>query len=160
MKFLFICTHNRCRSILAEAITNDLSRGRIQARSAGSQPAGEVHPLSVRYLEKHGFSTSGLTSNSWDEFQSWEPDVVITVCDSAASEPCPVWFGNSIEAHWGLEDPSRIQGNEAEIEEAFSETIENIKSRIERLLAEPFEDFPPEKLGAILNDLGKNNGPV
>src|SRR5690606_2392558 len=86
MKILFICTHNRCRSILAEAITNLMSDGRIVAKSAGSQPAGMIHPLTLRYLHDAGVSTDGLYSKSWDELESFEPDVVITVCDDAAQE--------------------------------------------------------------------------
>ena len=90
MKILYICTHNRCRSILSEAITNHASQGVIEAKSAGSQPVGEVHPLSIKYLAQSGIATSGLTSQSWDEFEAFAPDVVVTVCDSAAGETCPV----------------------------------------------------------------------
>ncbi|MDX2465088.1 MAG: arsenate reductase ArsC, partial [Porticoccus sp.] len=93
MKILYICTHNRCRSILSEAITNHLSNGRIQAKSAGSHPAGEVHPLSIQYLREAGIATADLTSQSWNELETFAPDVVVTVCDSAAGETCPLWFG-------------------------------------------------------------------
>ena len=119
MKILYICTHNRCRSILSEAITNHFASDHIQAKSAGSQPAGEVHPLSLRYLNEAGISTEGLQSQSWDEFEDFKPDVVITVCDSAAGEACPVWFGQSIKMHWGLADPSKLEGTEEEIAAAF-----------------------------------------
>jgi len=92
MKILYICTHNRCRSILCEAITN-ASNGNVEARSAGSQPVGEVHPLSLKYLAERGFSTDGLQSQSWDEFEDYDADLVVTVCDSATGESCPVYFG-------------------------------------------------------------------
>jgi arsenate reductase len=134
MKVLYICTHNRCRSILSEAITNQYSNSKIVAKSAGSQPVGEVHPLSIKYLQEIGISTEGLCSQSWDEFEQFAPDLVVTVCDSAAAETCPVWFGNSLKVHWGLTDPSKLQGSETQIAEAFRATIEQIKHRVEQLV--------------------------
>ena len=145
MKVLYICTHNRCRSILSEAITNQFSDGKvgkkvggkvgtIVAKSAGSQPAGEVHPLSIKYLQEAGISTDGLQSQSWDDFEHFAPDLVVTVCDSAAGETCPVWFGKSLKVHWGLADPSKLQGSETQISEAFRATIEQIKQRVEQLV--------------------------
>jgi len=134
-KFLFICTHNRCRSILSEAITNHLVQGNIIAYSAGSQPVGEVHPLSIKYLQARGISTDGLKSQSWDEFEDVEPDVVITVCDNAANEQCPVWFGNCVKVHWGLPDPSKLEGSEEDIRNAFYAVMDTIESRIQKLLA-------------------------
>lgn len=133
MKVLYICTHNRCRSILSEAITNHLSGGLLEARSAGSQPVGEVHPLSLRYLVEAGISTEGLVSQSWDELESFAPDVVITVCDSAAGESCPVWFGKTLKVHWGLSDPSKLEGSEDELADAFRATIAEISQRVEAL---------------------------
>lgn len=134
MKILFICTHNRCRSIIAEAVTNHIGGERITARSAGSEPAGKVHPLSLKYLEEAGIDAAGLRSQSWDEFEHWHPDVVVTVCDQAAGEQCPVWFGRSVRIHWGLADPSRLAGTEEEIAAAFRQTIALLRSRIQRLL--------------------------
>jgi arsenate reductase len=137
MKVLYICTHNRCRSILSEAITNQVAAskavGKITAKSAGSQPAGEVHPLSIKYLQEAGISTQGLCSQSWDVFEQFAPDLVVTVCDSAASETCPLWFGKSLKVHWGLADPSKLQGSEVQIAEAFRSTIEQIKQRVQQL---------------------------
>jgi len=135
MKILYICTHNRCRSILSEAISNALSKGIIIAKSAGSHPSGNVHPLSLKYLEEAGIVTSGLKSQSWNDFKDFEPDIVITVCDSAAGEVCPVWFGNALKVHWGLDDPSKRMGTEAEIAEAFRATIAIISDRVEKLCA-------------------------
>ncbi len=135
MKILFICTHNRCRSVLSEAITNHLSDGSLQAFSAGSQPVGEVHPLTLKYLQEAGISIDGLASKSWDEFESDQPELVVTVCDSAANEACPVWFGNTIKLHWGLSDPSKIAGSEEDVADAFRSTIKIIHNRINALLA-------------------------
>ena len=142
MKILYICTHNRCRSILSEAITNQFATGKstdsfvgkIIAKSAGSQPVGEVHPLSIKYLQETGISTDGLCSQSWDEFEEFAPDLVVTVCDSAAAEICPLWFGKSLQVHWGLSDPSKLQGSETQIANAFRATIEQIKRRVEQLV--------------------------
>jgi arsenate reductase len=134
MNVLYICTHNRCRSILSEAITNHFADGKIIAKSAGSQPVGEVHPLSIQYLQEAGIATEGLRSQSWDDFEQFAPDLVVTVCDSAAGETCPLWFGKSLKVHWGLADPSKLQGSQAHIAEAFRATIEQIKQRVEQLV--------------------------
>lgn len=133
MKILYICTHNRCRSILSEAISNQLADGVIEAKSAGSQPAGVVHPLSLKYLAQKGFSIGGLQSQSWDDFAEFKPDLVITVCDSAAGEACPLYFSDSLKIHWGLSDPSKLEGDEAQIEQAFNECINEISKRVQEL---------------------------
>lgn len=133
MKILYICTHNRCRSILSEAITNHLSDGTLIAKSAGSQPCGEVHSLSLNYLNEAGISTDDLQSQSWDEFEEFAPDIVITVCDSAAKETCPVWFGNALQVHWGLNDPSKLTGRDEEKATAFRQTIQQISQRVQSL---------------------------
>ncbi len=130
MKILFICTHNRCRSILAEAIANHCSKGLIEAASAGSEPAGEIHSMTLKALEFYNIPATGLRSKSWDEMEDFEPDFVITVCNNAASEVCPVWFGKSLRAHWNLKDPSTVAGSEAEMLAAFGETITLLKNRI------------------------------
>lgn len=154
MKILYICTHNRCRSILSEAITNQLSSGRIVARSAGSQPAGEVHPLTLKYLQKAGVDTAGLSSKSWEELESFAPDLVVTVCDAAAQESCPVWFGKAVKVHWGLADPSKVQGTEEETALAFSACIAEIKRRIRTLLElEPYCQYE-NYLKQALNNAG------
>ena len=115
---------------MSEAISNHVACGKIEARSAGSQPVGEVHPLSLKYLEKSGIDINGLRSQSWDDFEEFAPDIVVTVCDSAAGEACPLWFGNSIKVHWGLADPSKLTGSEDEIAAAFLDTITEIKRRV------------------------------
>ena len=131
MKLLFICTHNRCRSILCEAIASQRGAGMLQAASAGSAPVDAVHPLTLRYLEERGYSTTGLQSQSWHDLQSFEPDRVITVCDSAAGEACPLWMGEVDKHHWGLPDPSRIEGDEAAIRPAFMTVIDRIEAKVD-----------------------------
>src|SRR5690606_7807080 len=100
MKILYICTHNRCRSILSEAITNHLAKGKLKAFSAGSQPVGQVHPWTLKSLRERGIPTEGLRSKSWDEFDDLQADVVIAVCDAAAGEACPLWMGTAVKVHW------------------------------------------------------------
>lgn len=152
-KILYICTHNRCRSILSEAITNHLSEGRFKAYSAGSQPVGEVHPLSLKYLAEQGISTTGLRSQSWDDFESEQPDIVVTVCDSAAAETCPVWFGNNVKVHWGLSDPSKLEGNEEEKREAFFAVMATIEQRVKKLLALDLDSLDKTELQAAIDKL-------
>lgn len=135
LKVLFICTHNRCRSVLFEALTNQLANGRIIAQSAGSSPAGEIHPGTLKHLAAKGIDTSTLRSKSWDECESFSPDLVVTVCDSAAGEMCPVWFGLAQKLHWGLSDPSAVKESE-EQDNAFSQTMSEIETRVNRILAE------------------------
>lgn len=153
MKILYICTHNRCRSILSEAITNNLAGNAIRAKSAGSQPAGEVHPLSIKYLSQTGHSTEGLMSQSWSEFESFKPDIVITVCDSAAGESCPLYFGNALKVHWGLNDPSKVEGNDILIEQAFLDCITEITHRVEMLIHLSEQNLDQQSLKAALTSL-------
>ncbi len=138
MKLLFICTHNRCRSILAEAVTNHIAGADIIAASAGSSPQGAVHPLSLKYLKEHDIPISGLRSQSWDEFEYFRPDAILTLCDSAAKEICPVWFDESVQVHWGLVDPSKsdslAEASESQQRDAFNETIGILERRIRALM--------------------------
>ncbi|HBP5954214.1 TPA: arsenate reductase ArsC [Pseudomonas aeruginosa] len=153
MKILFLCTANSCRSILCEAVFNHLAPAGMKAYSAGSQPKGVVHPLSLKTLESAGISTTGLFSKSSDIHESLAPDFVITVCDKAAGEACPVFFGPATKAHWGLADPSEYQGSEDEIEAAFAATLEQIKTRVEAFLALPLQ-MDTEQLKAELALIG------
>jgi arsenate reductase len=152
MKILYICTHNRCRSILSEAITRHLASDLIEARSAGSQPAGEVHPASLKALRAAGIDTSGLQSQSWNELESFAPDLVVTVCDSAAGESCPLWFGKAMKVHWGLEDPSKLTGTEEEIDAAFRASIALISERVAAL--KTIATLNKSEWTAALADLG------
>lgn len=139
LKILYICTHNRCRSALSEAITNQNGQHRLIAKSAGSAPAGEVHPLTLKYLSESGYCIDGLTSNSWDDkdyMGDFEPDILITVCDNAAGESCPVWLGklpNMVKLHWGLNDPSKNTDDEAQTQKNFAEAIAIIEQRVSKL---------------------------
>ena len=155
MKLLFVCTHNRCRSIIAEAVCNHLGTDVLEARSAGSQPSGQVHPLSIRYLQEAGIDTSGLRSESWDEHESWQPDVVITVCDQAAGEQCPIWFGQCLKIHWGLADPSRLEGTEEQVAAAFQQTIERLRRRLQLLIAANPQNLDAAQLSALFTELGE-----
>lgn len=155
MKILYICTHNRCRSILSEAITNHLSNGRLQAFSAGSEPAGQVHPLSLTYLQEKGISTDGLYSKSWDVYETDQPDIVVTVCDSAATETCPVWFGDTAKIHWGLPDPSKLSGDDEQIRTAFFDVMNTIEQRVNKLLALDLEPLSKVQRQAALEALAE-----
>ena len=136
MKLLFICTHNRCRSILCEAIVNQRAVGVIRAASAGSAPVEAVHPLTLRYLEERGYKTAGLMSQSWHDLNAFEPDRVITVCDTAAGEACPLWMGDVQKVHWGLPDPSRAEGSDEVIRAAFMAVIDRIESKVDEWVRE------------------------
>jgi len=130
---LFLCTGNSARSILAESILNHEGRGLFRAYSAGSHPKGEVHPFALQWLERLGYSTDGLRSKSWHEFELTDApllDFVFTVCDNAAGEVCPVWPGQPMTAHWGIEDPSTVEGNDIEKKTAFATTGRYLKNRI------------------------------
>jgi arsenate reductase len=154
MKILYICTHNRCRSILSEAITNQIAGDVIEAKSAGSKPAGVVHPLSLKYLAQTGYAIDDLISQSWDDFEDFQPDVVVTVCDSAAGEACPLYFGNSLKVHWGLSDPSKIDGDEVQTEQAFLACIDEIVERVQKLKNIAEQHLDKDALKVALSEIG------
>jgi arsenate reductase (thioredoxin) len=128
---LVLCTGNSCRSIMAEALINELGRGRYFARSAGSKPAGYVHPGSIATLKRHGIAVGDVRSQSWNEFDGENFDIVITVCDQAANETCPVFFGDHQKLHWSTPDPAHVQGSEEAVQAAFDEAFGMLKRRIE-----------------------------
>ncbi|MBC3766918.1 arsenate reductase ArsC [Neptunicella marina] len=132
LKVLYICTHNRCRSILSEALTNYVTGDVIEAKSAGSKPVDQVHPLTLFYLEQQGISTGGLHSKSWHTAQSFQPDIVITLCDTASGELCPMWMQQAVCLHWALSDPSVATG-ENEQRQAFAECMTIIQQRVQVL---------------------------
>ena len=134
MNVLFLCTGNSCRSILAEATFNHLAPAGWKAMSAGSRPAGVVHPRSLALLAREGIATAGLHSKSWDTLPV-VPDIVVTVCASAARETCPVYLGAAPRMHWGVEDPAYARGSDAEIDAAFMMAYRILRTRIEAFLA-------------------------
>ena len=140
LNILFLCTGNSCRSILAEATFNALTGPHMHAMSAGSHPTGFVHPRSLALLQRAGIPTAGLYSKSWDDLPG-TPDIVITVCASAAGETCPAYFGPAIRAHWGVDDPAKATGSEAEIEAAFTTAYQILRRRIEAFLALPWTQW-------------------
>jgi arsenate reductase len=134
---LFLCTGNSARSILAEAIANRLGAGRAAAWSAGSRPAGRVNPVALALLESLGYETQGLRSKSWDAFARPDApgfDLIVTVCDNAAGETCPIWPGTPTRLHWSIADPAAVAGAPAAVEAAFADTYRLLHARIERLL--------------------------
>lgn len=145
MKLLFVCTHNRCRSILAEAICRAEAGDVFDVRSAGSQPAGEVYPGTLNFLQQQGISTDGLQSQSWDEFAGFNPDVVITVCDSAAGESCPLWMGSSLKVHWGLSDPSKETDLQLQ-QQRFGQVAEILRQRIRALQAMDWQHVEQDEI--------------
>lgn len=154
---LFLCTHNAARSILAEAILNDIGGERFVAFSAGSQPAGQPNPFALELLASHGTNTSDLRSKSWDEFaQPGAPaiDFVFTVCDSAADETCPIWPGHPAKAHWGVPDPSQTKGTPDDIRRAFLQTYVQLRTRIEFLVDLPLDKLDPAAAYGELQSMG------
>ena len=133
MNILFLCTGNSCRSIIAEALFRAMAPAGFTAQSAGSKPAGYVHPRALEALAEAGIATQGLESKSWDNLPQ-PPAVVITLCAGAAGEACPVYFGNVVRSHWGMPDPAGVQGSEATIRAAFAETVAVLRGRIAALV--------------------------
>jgi arsenate reductase len=154
MRVLFMCTANSCRSILSEAMFNHLAPDGFEAVSAGSFPKGQVLPRTLTTLQQAGISTEGLSSKGNDAFESNPPDIVITVCDKAAGEACPVYFGPALKAHWGLEDPSDVQGTDSEVDAAFRCTLARIERRCRAFLALPFEQLSRDELKRELDRIG------
>jgi arsenate reductase (thioredoxin) len=154
---LFLCTANSARSIMAEALLNALGGGRFRAFSAGSRASGTVNPLALEALERGGYPTGGLRSKSWDEFAaSAAPpiDFVITVCDNAAAEACPVFPGRPVSAHWGVPDPAAVRGGELERRAAFAATLSVLRRRVQELTSLPFDSVDKLALRGILRDIG------
>lgn len=154
---LFLCTGNSARSILAEAILRADGSGRFNAHSAGSQPKGVVHPMALELLRNASHDTSFVRSKSWDEFAvpgAPKMDFVFTVCDSAASESCPVWPGQPMTAHWGIPDPAAAEGSDAERHLAFAEAYRQFSNRINAFLALPLASINRMSLQTRLREIG------
>lgn len=155
MNVLFLCTGNSCRSILAEATFNHLAPAGWKACSAGSQPAGYVHPRSLALLAREGIATAGHHSKSWDDLPV-TPDIVVTVCASAAGETCPAYLGPALRTHWGVTDPAHASGTDAEIDAAFMAAYRILRMRIEAFFALPLAELARDRarLKAELDRIG------
>jgi protein-tyrosine-phosphatase len=153
---LFLCTGNSCRSVLAEATFNALTRPEWRAMSAGSHPTGTVHPRSLALLQREGISTDGLYSKPWTGLPTI-PDIVITVCGNAAEEICPAYLGPVLRAHWGVEDPAKATGTEAEINAKFDQAYHTLRARIEAFLKLPIDRLGKdrEQFKVELDRIGK-----
>lgn len=145
MNILFLCTGNSCRSILAEATFNHLAPAGWRAMSAGSKPTGEAHPRSLALLAKEGIPASGCHSKSWEGLPV-TPDIVVTVCASAAGETCPVYLGPAIRTHWGVDDPAHATGTDEQIDAEFMRAYRTLRSRIEAFLALPLQTLREDRL--------------
>ena len=154
LNILVLCTGNSCRSVLGEALFNHLGAGRFKAFSAGSHPVGKINENALATLARHGLPTEGYRSQSWDEFENANIDILISVCDSAAGESCPVYLGKAVRGHWGLADPAHVKGSPEEVEAAFEATYAALEKRIHQLLALPVETMAKAELAEALNKIG------
>ncbi|MEM8853514.1 MAG: arsenate reductase ArsC [Pseudomonadota bacterium] len=157
---LVLCTGNSARSILGEAL---LDAAGFEAHSAGSRPRGDVHPMALRVLAEEGFATDRYRSKSWDEFSDDAEDaptfdVVVTVCDSAAGETCPLWHGSPVRTHWGLPDPAAVDGSEASVHAAFKDTFRALKRRVDAFKTLDLDTMDARDLKAALDAIGAMDG--
>ena len=158
---LFLCTGNSARSIMAEAILNRDGGGRFRAFSAGSMPRGAVHPLALETLASYDYPADGLRSKNWNEFaEAGAPalDFVFTVCDNAAGEVCPVWPGQPMTAHWGIEDPAAVEGTDIQKQAAFVAAFRFLRNRITAFAALPIASLDRMTLGTRLREIGRGEG--
>jgi protein-tyrosine-phosphatase len=158
---LFLCTGNSARSILAESILRKDGAGRFRSFSAGSQPKGAVNPFALKILEAHDYPSEDFRSKSWEEFAvAGAPamDFVFTVCDSAAGETCPVWPGQPMTAHWGIEDPAAFEGANVEKEAAFNAAFRHLKNRISAFVSLPTASIDKLALATRLREIGRMEG--
>ena len=155
---LFLCTGNSARSVMAEAVLDVLGKGRFKAYSAGSHPAEQVNPFTMELLNKNGHPTGGLRSKNWDEFAvagAPQMDFVITVCDKAAGEVCPIWPGQPMSAHWGFEDPAAFEGEDDEKRRRFETVYRQLATRLRILVSLPIERLDRLSLQQRVKDIGK-----
>ena len=155
---LFLCTGNSARSILAECIMNRVGAGKFVAYSAGSIPKGDVHPQAVKLLHSLGYGTAHLRSKSWDEFATPDApkiDFIMTVCDNAAGEVCPIWPGQPIKAHWGIPDPAAVEGSESEIALAFADAYRMLTNRINLFASLPIESLDKLAMKQRMDEIGQ-----
>ena len=158
LNVLFLCTGNSARSIMAEAILNDLGHGRLRGYSAGSHPNGKVNPFAIELIRTNHLPIDNLRSKSWDEFaQSGAPFMhfVFTVCDQAAAETCPVWPGKPMTAHWGVADPAAVQGSDEDKRRAFRDVLGILRRRVQRFTSLPFESTDKLALKGLVAEIGE-----
>jgi arsenate reductase (thioredoxin) len=161
LNVLFLCTGNSARSIMAEAILRKDGAGRFRAFSAGSMPKGAVNPLALKVLESFGYPSHDLASKSWEVFATPDApkmDFVLTVCDNAAGETCPVWPGQPISAHWGIEDPAAVEGSDIGKERAFVTAFTYLRNRISLLISLPAASLSRLALTAKVQEIGRIAG--
>jgi len=153
---LILCTGNSCRSIMAEALLNELGKGRFNAYSAGSQPAGYVHPQALACLNRNRIPVEHPSSKSWDDFMGTDLDLVVTVCGNAASETCPVFPGGPLKTHWGLPDPAHATGTDAEVAEVFQQVFAALRDHIGAFVAacDAAQVADADGLRAVIDELG------
>ena len=155
---LFLCTGNSARSIMAEAILNVLGQGRFHAFSAGSQPSGTVQPMAAELAQAIGYDVANIRSKRWDEFAlegAPHMDIVITVCDNAAGEACPVWLGHPALAHWGVPDPVAVTGDDSARRRAYTAAFATLRRRVELLLSLPLDKLDRLATQASLGEIGQ-----
>jgi arsenate reductase len=157
MNILVLCTHNSCRSVIAEGLLQHYGKGKFNAYSAGSFPSGKINLKAIQTLKKNKIEAdyNNFKSQSWDDFANIKMDIVITVCDQAAGEICPIFLGSAVKAHWGVFDPSQIKGSEAEIETSFQDAFEILQKRVIALRNLDIENLDKEELQSKLNAIGK-----
>lgn len=158
---LFLCTGNSARSIIAESILDAEGKDRFRAYSAGSHPKGKVHPMALKTLDALGYRATGFSSKSWDVFaapDAPEMDFILTVCDNAAGEACPVWLGHPATAHWGIEDPAAVEGSDIETGRAFAQAARYLKNRISLFVNLPLTSIDRLALETRLREIGRIEG--
>lgn len=158
---LFLCTGNSARSVLGEAVLNHVGKSQFRAFSAGSIPKGAIHPMTLQILKEAGVPTEGLRSKSWEEFAGPDApvmDFVFTVCDDAAGETCPIWPGHPMTAHWGIEDPAKVEGPEFRQRQAFEDALRFMRNRIAAFINLPHASIDKLALGSRLRGIGAMDG--
>lgn len=151
---LVLCSGNSCRSVMGEALVTDLGQGRFIGHSAGSNPIGRINTGALATLVRHDLPTDGYTSKSMDAFKDQPIDILLSVCDSAGKEPCPVFLGPAIRAHWGVEDPGHVEGTPEEIIEAFEKTFDVLKRRVKAMVDLPIENMTQDAIAMELDRIG------
>ncbi|WP_173910811.1 arsenate reductase ArsC [Acinetobacter sp. Marseille-Q1618] len=153
MKILFLCTGNSCRSILSEALFNAQAPTGFQACSAGSHPSGQIHPMTLKTLQSLNLATENLFSKNMQACEAFAPEIVVTVCSEAANETCPLYLGNALKVHWGLDDPSHLDLLEEEKLQAFNSTVQHIQRRLKAFFALNFENLNAQELAKELEKI-------